>query len=418
MSRNFDNFLTAYESFTNNKFIPPQFNTWSALSVIAGALERKVWLPWDDSFAFYPNIYVLLVSLPGDGKSVALNRAVELLREVSRRSGKLHILPNQVTEAKFIELMGHGQSFVENSSGREVVILQNAGYYSASEASNSLRNIFGDFIACLTDFYDCPATWERATKKDGRTIGLRNVCMNILAGSTFDYLSKLVNDENIMGGFASRLIYVVSLNKEVEDQQFQLGGGTAEMRGERRSIKEALIEDLTQISQLVGPMHADREFGAAWEEWYPTFERTRRKIESEKLQSVLARTNTNILKVAMLLSAAESNDRQLKLRHWQKAHELVTAISEKVPGIFRQARANSTDRSPTNIPNIVVNALERGTLTTIDQLCSKLIVLGYPKVQAENTIRALMDSGKIGFGNIVAGQVPRLQILANTDNDF
>lgn len=397
MNRRFEgeSFIDAYCRYADDGFVPPQFNVWAALSIVAGALERKVWLPWSDTYSYYPNIYVMLVSLPGDGKSVALTRAVGLLQAVNAKTGLLSIMPNQVTEAKFIELMGHGRSFMDTRSGREIVHKQNAGYYWASEASNALKNIFGDFIACLTDFYDCPNTWERATKKDGKKIQLTNVCMNMIAGSTFDYLGKLVNDENIQGGFASRLIYVVSKNKEVVEQRFQLGGVDKDDE-ERREYRAALVDDLTAISRMVGPMYASPEFAAAWEKWYPEFERTRRQIPSEKLQSLIARANTNILKVAMLLSAADGSDRELKFKHWERAVGLVLPIYETIPGLFRQARANSSERSPGNIASSVIHIIETNPGITFERVYANLARQGYNQGLINQVINALTIDGTLG----------------------
>lgn len=413
MKRNFPNFLEAYMAYAADNFAPPQFHMWSCLSIIAGALERRVWLPWSDTFAFYPNIYVILVSMPGDGKSVALNKAVNLLQDMNRKTPTLNIMPNQVTEAKFIELMGQGRSFTMPDGS---ITFQNAGYYFASEASNSLKNVFGDFIACLTDFYDCPPTWERATKKDGKKISLKNVSMNLLAGSTFDYLGKLVNDENIMGGFASRLIYIVSKNKEVKAQRFQLGGMDLEEADMRRKYRTALIEDLTQISKLMGPMRATKEFGDAWEAWHPSYERGRRALASEKAQSLQARTNTNILKTAMLLCAAESNDMELRLNHWERAHELIMAIQEETPAIFREAKANSSGpQKSSNAATVVVNTVLTTPGINMEMLKAKLVCYGMAKQQVEATVQSLCDLGELSLGAVGSGG-PTITMCGNPNN--
>lgn len=395
--RKFNDWLTAYQAYSDDSFVPPQFNLWCGLSVLAGALERRAWLPWSDTFAYYPNIYVMLVSMPGDGKSVALNKAVDLLHEANRKTSALNIMPNQVTEAKFIELMQSGRSFIEKrGDGKEIIHRQNAGYYWASEASNSLKNVFGDFIACLTDYYDCPSVWERATKKDGRPIKLQNVCMNLIAGSTFDYLGKLVNDENIMGGFASRLIYVVSKNKQVKEQAFQLGGFTSEQERDRKMYRDALIEDLSHVARMVGPMTASPEFGKAWEQWYPAYEVKRRALESEKAQSILARTNTNILKVSMLLSASESDDRVLKLHHWEKAKELIEKIQDEAPGVFRQARAQSSQKTPGNLASMILHILETRPGITFEALRGSLVTKGISIRSVDETVNALIACKTLG----------------------
>ena len=409
MSRKFPNFLAAYAAYADDKFVPPQFNVWAALSIIAGALDRKVWLPWGDRYSFYPNIYVLLVSKPGVGKSVALNNAVDLLREMNRRTSTINIMPSQVTEAKFIELMGAGRSFTDRSSGKELTVFQNSGYYFASEASNSLRNIFGEFIACLTDFYDCPSSWERATKSSGK-IELKNVCMNILAGSTFDYLGKLVSDDNIQGGFASRLLYVVHDEKLVRRQKFQGGLNGPEAKQLRAAYREAMVADLTEINAITGPMSADAEFSAAWEAWYPVNEEKRQAFQSEKLQSIMARTNTNVIKLSILLSAAESNDRILRLRHWEQAVALVEGVNAHIPGIFREAQANAGPRAKSGNPlaNLIIRAVQQGhTLTVIRSMA---IVQDFNAQRVDATIKALIDDGTLEGGAAVAGQGVRLRV--------
>lgn len=416
MSRRFPNFLTAYEEYGDDGFVPPQFNTWAALSIIAGALERRVWLPWNNTYSFYPNIYVLLVSRPGQGKSVSLNNAVDLLKTVHRKTSTINIMPSQVTEAKFIELMGTGRSFIDRSTGKELTVFQNAGYYYASEASNSLRNIFGDFIACLTDFYDCPATWERATKKDGRKISLKNVCMNLLAGSTFDYLGKLVSDENIQGGFASRLMYVVQKDSTVREQQFQ-SGQDAETRGIRDNYSAALVDDLTHISNMCGAMSAEADFGKAWELWYPAHQRKVQAYKSEKLQSILARTNTNVLKVSMLLSAAESDDRIMRLKHFEKAVELVESLNDRVPDIFLEAKAAQGPKGGgSTLTNVIISHLKKNPNATIDSVISAAVTEGHNQMTVTNTINALIGTRTLARGSAVAGQGVRLIIKGNTDD--
>lgn len=407
--RRFPDFLTAYQAFYEGQ-VPTQFSTWVGLSIIAGALERRVWLPWTDTYAFYPNIYVLLTGGPGCRKSTAIKYGTDLLRAVSRKTGTLNIMPSQVTEAKFIELMGHGRSFTHGN----FTVFQNSGYYFASEASNSLRNIFGEFIACLTDFYDCPDHWERATKKDGKTIKLQNVCMNILAGSTFDYLGKLVNDENIQGGFASRNIYVVYDSKEVAAEKFAAGLSDAD-KATRKEYFQALFEDLISLTKMTGPMRADAEYAAAWEAWYKPFHEQLNNYESENLRSILARTNTNVLKVSMLISASESGEGVLRLRHWEKARTLIEEVNSHVPGIFQEAKAKQGPKGAAgSLTAYIISLVKHGRLTRSDVM-TRGIARGFMTNTLEATVKALIDDGSILLGDVVAGHGAYLKVGANAD---
>lgn len=402
MSRIFPNFLESFEEYANDKFCPPQFLTWSALSIIAGALERKVWLPWSDTYSFYPNIYAIMVSKPGTGKSVSLDKALQLLIEVNRKTQSLNIMPNQVTEAKFLELMGSGRSFMDKSSGRDLTIFQNAGYYFASEASMDLRDIFGSFIACLTGFYDCPTLWKKATKGSGE-LTLKNVCMNLLAASTFDYLGKLVSDENIQGGFASRLLYVIDKEPSIKVQTWQSG-----MKGSaaREEFRAALVSDLTAIHKMTGPMHATPEFAKAWEDWHPKFQAYKNSLASEKLQSIIARTNTSVFKISMLLSAAESDDRTLKIHHFEKAIDLVEGLNKNIPDIFREAKAaQGPGRPGTGLANQILKVVLATPGISQEALAGSLAIMGHSKGMIESVISGLKVDGILGAGSASVGGI-------------
>jgi hypothetical protein len=419
MSRNFKDFLTAYESYGQDGFCPPQFLRWSGLSILAGALERRIWLPWGETYAFYPNIYVLLVSNPGTGKSVSLDKAFDLLSDANAKTSMLNIMPNQVTESKFIELMGQGRSFVyhtrtEAGALKENIVLQNSGYFYGSEGSATLKNVYGEFIDCLTAFYDCPRKFSRATKKDG-VITLKNVCMNIMVACTFDYLGKLVNDANIQGGFASRIIYVQNREKIIKEQEFQNGISPDEQKL-RDKYRLALIEDLAQITKLVGKVTATPEVAAAWKAWWPKFEKYRQDLPSLKLQSILARTNTSVLKIAMLLSVAESNDLVIKMPHFEKAVELVEGINATIPGIFEEAKASQAPGTAgSSLTSAIISTVRGRPNISQTMLESKLVALGHSKTKVTETIKALIDGHTLGSNGAKAGIGVGLVVVGDTN---
>ena len=107
--RHYDNFLDAYLRYAKDNFVPEKFHFWTGISIVAAAMERKVSLPWSNKFSFYPNMYVLLVSRPGIGKSSAIVPGRELLRSIE--GNQINFVPDQVTEAKLIEVMQNSTMF-------------------------------------------------------------------------------------------------------------------------------------------------------------------------------------------------------------------------------------------------------------------------------------------------------------------
>lgn len=369
MSRNYKNFIDSYLAYKKDEFVPDKFHLWTAISMVAGALERKCCLQWGDSAdspMFYPNLYILLVAKPGIGKSSAINPGVAMLKEVNKYTGSSHIkfLPSQVTEARLIELMRHPTTF---QRGTEVV-KQCAGYYYASEASACLKNIYGDFTGLITSFYDCDKEWEKATMgMENDTYKLVNVCFNLIAGSTFDYLGKLITDDNIMGGFASRLIYVIQNEVMVRKSPFQNRG----IKQQTPIDRKLLLHDLVRINKLVGNFHAEESVKLKWEAWYSEYDAARQQLPSESMQALLARKSTNLLKLCMILSASEDDDLIIKEHHWDRAMDLINGVEADLPSMLREGKAKDT-RSQSGLNQAIFRKLITGggrvKLKTLEQV--------------------------------------------------
>lgn len=349
--RNYPNFIEAYKGLFDDGFVPPQFTEWAAISVVAAALERKVWLPWGN-FKFFPNMYILFVAKPGIGKSSAINPAVGMLRDLKQHGEALNILPSQITEAKLIDLMAKNhRKFTHGTTVKE----QCAGYFYASEASACLKDLYGGFINTITSFYDCDDNFQKATMGGGeRPTNLRNICFNLLAGSTFDYLGKLITDDNIMGGFASRLTYIIQEEYFARDMSWESRGA----KNSKKIDRYKLMQDLAKIQSIVGPYSADKEFAGKWNKWAPEFDKFHQSQKNEKLQSLLARKPTIIRKLPMIISAAESGDRVLRGHHWDRAMELMNEAEKQLPIMLREGRARDT-KSQTGLNNALIRFFER-----------------------------------------------------------
>src|SRR5690349_7851374 len=78
-TRQLDNFIQGYLVYTNESRSPEEYHRWVALSMIAGALRRKVHYQMG-YFIFYPNLYVVLVGPPGRcKKSTAMRTGRDIL---------------------------------------------------------------------------------------------------------------------------------------------------------------------------------------------------------------------------------------------------------------------------------------------------------------------------------------------------
>jgi len=384
VKRHFPDFLSAYMEYACDSYCPDDFHFWTGMSILAGALERKVWVR-NGKISYYPNIYVFLVTYAGVGKSTALNRGVDLLEMIKQETNKnLLLIPEQITEPAFIDAMKNKQALQISDTKS---IFHSSGYFYASEASSSaLQNTHGDFVATVTGFYDCPPVFRKQTLSRGN-IEFHNVCFNMVAGATFDYLKNLVNESSVMGGFASRVIYVVNKERLIRTPKW---GASEDRAGDK--LKQKLYEDLTQIHLLQGSFIPTPEFIEAWEAFQPESDRLLAALNSPRLESMSARRSNHVMKTAMLLSVSEGNEKKLELKHWERAVKLVDKVMADNAFILAQG-AMADKNSQLGMTQALTQAIKRGGgQMNIKSLRSFALSTGSPVDQINKTIDSLLQT--------------------------
>jgi len=384
--REFPDFLNSYFEFARDEFCPDDFHFWTGVSIVAGALERKVWLNQSGRHTF-PNLYIFLVARPGEGKTTASDLGIELLKELQTPAGTpgVSILPAKMSDAFFEAKMANQSKFTYG--GQEHIHCSH--FFYVSEAENSLKEMTGggELTAALTEFYDCPKLWKRGTKKDGEVSAI-NVCCNALVGITFSCLSRVVlPEQKIMGGFASRILYVAHSRKKIRKVKW-------EVAGRRSDLRQKLLADLQRIHNLRGQFSVTREFGQAFEDWFPLNDQERADMKSERMQSLAARRQTNILKLAMICSVSESDAMRLEKKHWDRALELLQSAEKNMPDIF-DAAASVDNQSGAYL--ITMRAAQRDGGIAHAQLLNSLISRGLDMEKAELTIKGLVATKKLAL---------------------
>lgn len=384
--RNFPDFLSAYFDYARDGFCPDRFHRWIGLSILSAAIERKVSLR-QGMIYHIPNLYVMLVSHPAVGKTTAMDRGVDLLEGLKKdHNVDFKIIPNQATEPALVDAM-RITNYFSLLDGR-IQIPHSSGFFYASEASASaLQNVCGDFVASMTAFYDCPKFFRKITKKDGE-ITIENICMSMLAGSTFNYLKELVNEKSVMGGFASRLLYVVSKERKVREIKW----GQAFDRDDE--FRRKLIEDLARINKIAGPMKPTEGFIQAYEKWQPEFDQFLISLKSERHESILSRKGTNLIKIAMILSISEGDSLVVTEEHFERAKEMVDEVTEDNSFIISQALIANKD-SQEGINEMIRVAFEQKPEMTPSEVRRELLRNGNESVKASFTVDEMIKAGVI-----------------------
>lgn len=403
-------FLTEYVSWASTGHAPELFHKWAGISAIAACLERKVWLSFDRGrWTYFPPLFVFCVAHPAVGKSSAIDRARNVLLDLNR-TGRANLvrIPNSLSESALIECMAEATQ--ASCEGTQVRFEQSAAYFFSGEGSQSLKAIHsgGGLVECLTSLYDCDELWERKTRAHGNEV-IRKGCFNMLMGTTFSFLGKLLAGDAIMGGFASRVTYVIYEDKFIRPSDGLRNGAPPEGAVEAYvPAPKYILDGFARIHQMRGPFTCTDEFILAYEEWSPKAQLERQQLVSEKMQALLGRKEALLIKLSMILSAAESSDRVLRIEHWNEAMALANECEAKLPGLIRSIQIDPTSQAHL-IQSIFASFNVRGECGQ-EELKRDLIVKGFDPYRIDSTVVNLIQNHAIG---VLPGGTLRLLIDPN-----
>jgi hypothetical protein len=295
--RHFPDLIDAYLEFTSGHEATPKLQKWSILSVIAGALERRLWID-RGYYTLFPNVFVIIVGKSGLlKKSTSTAIAVNLLREIKG----IKLMSERLTAASLIkQLQLSGKVFYHE----EKKIKQSPLFIYASELAVFLDEVFGSVKELLTTFYDCqPNDSNKPWIYDTKGSGVNKIygpCLSMLGASTKAWLKKCIPAKEMEGGFSSRIIFVIENDAPKELVAWP------ELDAAKRDMRTQLIADLTEISQMAGPMAIDPAARAYFSKWYEFHMRNVVPNNFDpKFVGYYSRKGDHILKIAMLKAAAQ-----------------------------------------------------------------------------------------------------------------
>lgn len=332
--RKHSDWLQSFVQYASYGEAPLKMYFWTGVATIAGALRRRVWID-QKYFQWTPNMYVILVAPPGVvSKSTTASVGMNLLKTISG----VNFGPDVVTWQKLVEDMAKSTEMVVDPSTGEYLPMS-CLTISASEFGTLLNPSDREMVDVLVSLWDGqPGAFKKSTKTSGSDT-IENPWINIIACTTPAWIAGNFPEYMIGGGFTSRCIFVYAGKK----RQF-VAYPADHVPPEFVQFRNDLIHDLEIISTLVGEYILDdgaKEWG---EVWYQNHWRSKHKnLPPEQFGGYLARKQTHIHKLAMVVAAAQSSELAIHRHHLEFAAEMVDALEHDMPYVFDKiGRTQST----------------------------------------------------------------------------
>lgn len=325
--------LETYCEYSRFQQAPARFHVWTGVSLLASVANRKIFM--DRAFyTIFPNMYICMVGPTGITKTTATDMGMELLETIPNMT----IIKGKATSFYLYDLLGK-----RAASSQDCVVT----IYS-QELKNLLEGVSKtELITMLTELFGCPANSSYYTKTGGQ-LKLRNVCFNILASSTPEWLTVGTTLDEISGGFTGRFVYVYA--NDERSVAFPEDFVTQDVA----ALKQDLIDDLRHIATLAGQFTITNQAKAEYIAWY-----NNRRVEwtDERLIGYYARKGDLVFKLSMLLALSGGDalviDESILKVAWEMLKKIEVEMGEAFSGVvadpvlrYKDAVLSQIVRSP------------------------------------------------------------------------
>lgn len=360
------NFLDDYLIYTSGNEASPLFHAWGALSALSACVSRKVF--FDQAyFKIYPNLYVILVGEPGDGKSTAMGLSKSMVQK-----SEMPIAPSSCTLQQISFLMSETQAdsvchlkFINGTLPMQVT--QFSFYADEIVVMLSAGGNPKSLIEFFTTIY-AVESHEVATKNKGTDL-IVSPYVTMLACMTPEQTSQLFKENLITGGFSRRGIFVwgkrhgVPIALPAHDPL-------------REEARARCLAHLQKVKRFFCEYKLS-ECGKAWfVPWYDAKFKLMGMPYSSVFKNWLRTKDTQLLKVAMLLDMAQDMTGILTAELFQKALELL-------------------DRVEVNLHRVLAGAGRNPLADLAYKLLTKLEEAPDNKLSKKQLIGALFDDGDL-----------------------
>lgn len=323
--RNYKDWLQAYVEYASFSEAPKKMHFWSGVSAIAGALRRRVWIDMV-YFKWHAGHYIIFVAPPGIvSKSTTVAIAMDLLRKVPG----VNFGPDVVTWPALVTAFAACAEQFEVGDGE--FYTQCALTLESSEFGNLVNPTDREMIDLLVTLWDSKSgAFKKVTKGSGCDI-VENPWINLIACTTPAWIAGNFPEYVIGGGFTSRCLFVFTDTKEkfVAYPSLHVPVGIEETR-------DKLIQDLTHIATTIAGSYKLHPQAVAWgEAWYEHHYHTDHgSLGDDKFSGYLARKQTHMHKLALVLAAACRDDRVILESDLAIAETMINELEADMPKVF------------------------------------------------------------------------------------
>lgn len=399
MARALSDWIKSYLSYTEGTETPRMMHFFVGVSAIAGALRRHVWVDMK-RFKWYPNFYIIMVAPPGViSKTTTMDHGLDLLKAVPDIKFGPDVVTWQALTKKFAEAK-------EEFPYQGVYVPQSAMTLASGELGNLINPIDKDMVNLYISLWDGRSGFEKETKASGND-SISAPWINMIGCTTPHWIADNFPESMIGGGFISRCVFIYA-----EEKDKRIAWPDEVVREDHDALRLALIHDLEYISQnLIGPVTLGEEAREWGRKWYDELWTTGIKSASnDQLQGYIARKQSHLVKLAMILSVAAGDSLEITAHNLQLAEIMLKQTEKDAQKVF--GRIGQTPQA-SNANRLVEFVKRYGEVPYATAY--RYVIPYFPDAREfEGILAGLMKAGILRFKVGKDGDAPEKALLVYT----
>ena len=296
---------------------------WAGVWALAGVLRKRVWMD-QVAFRWVPNFFIIFVAPPGVvSKSTTAGFAESFLKEIPG----IKFGPDVVTWQSLVTSFANACETYEFEEEHYPMSPLNL---CSSEFGNLIDFQNKEMVNLFIDLWDGRKSLRKDTKASGCDI-VEGPWINMLGCTTPNWIASNMHAGIVGGGFTARCVFVFADTKE----RF-IAYPKYNFPAEREETVSKLTQDLEHIAvTLCGEYELDPAARAWGEVWYEKhWKMVSSSWKEEWLSVYLARKQTHLHKLAMVLAASQRDQLILTKADLELADVLLTATEAGYHKVF------------------------------------------------------------------------------------
>jgi len=346
-----EDLIGLFERYTRGLPSCGLYREWCGITLVAGALERRVWAV-TYGIQTWPNLFVMLVGPPGAGKKT-IHTVRDLWRKTRSPAGErvFHVGRKSYSKASLMDDMAEARKVFIPPSGSDPQIYH--CLLIAAEEFGSLFPIFdNELLAALTDLWNADEVYdERRRASDIKSLSIEFPLATGLFGYQPAMMAQTMPATAWDQGFMRRTVMIWNDKPDLKslfDSPYL-----------DQDLESKILDRMWGLSNLWGFMKWEAPAAAKIDTWHLASEGDQSPYGPPRPAHVrlISYNNTRshlAIKLAMVASASESDDLVIRVRHVERAFDWLHRTEARMPDVFRAMTGDSDDALITEMHNWMV----------------------------------------------------------------